>query len=123
MAQALLEITSSKGKLIVMEDVELGHVFAVIPYEKRANPTLIRELREQTLDPWRYVNGVGFVLDLTVWKQQSSIDIDYVKNKIEKYREILDTVFQFLETASAKEPKKKTTKKKKSKKKSKKKKS
>jgi hypothetical protein len=69
-SQVLFEVVGEKGKLMVLEDSEIGHVFAVIPYGKKASPALIHALREQTLDPWRYVEGVGFVLDITAWKKR-----------------------------------------------------
>lgn len=116
MAQRVLEITGEKGRLEVYEDPELGYVYAVIPYQKRISPVALREIREMTLDPWRYVEGVGLVLDITAWRQESGLTIEDVKAKIEgKYREVLDSVLQYLETApaekSAKKKKKKRAKK------------
>lgn len=113
----ILEIQGQKGKLVVVEDPEVGHVFAVIPYGKRATPTLIRELRERTLDPWRYVEGVGFVLDLTAWKSESQLGAEEIKNKVEKYRETIDEVVQMLEEVSNRESEERKAKKKKKKRK------
>jgi hypothetical protein len=115
-SQVLFEIVGERGRLVVLEDSEIGHVFAVIPYEKKANPALIRELREQTLDPWRYVEGVGFVLDITVWKGEAALSLEDMKNKVEKYKMSIDQIFQVLESVASKEAKEKKKKKKKKKK-------
>lgn len=122
MSQVLLELAGERGKLVVAEDPETGHVFAVIPYEKKASPAVVRELREQTLDPWRYVDGVGFVLDITAWNNEASLSLEDVKNKVEKYRGFIDQVFQMLENIASKEAEEKKSKKKKKKKKTRKKK-
>lgn len=116
MSQVLFELAGERGKLVVAEDPETGHVFAVIPYEKKASPAVVRELREQTLDPWRYVDGVGFVLDITAWKNEASPSLEDVKNKVEKYRGFIDQVFQMLENVASKEAEEKKSKKKKKKK-------
>jgi len=116
-SQVLLELAGERGKLVVAEDPETGHVFAVIPYEKKASPAVVRELREQTLDPWRYVDGVGFVLDITAWKNEASLSLEDVKNKVEKYRGFIDQVFQMLENIASKEAEEKKSKKKKTRKK------
>jgi hypothetical protein len=113
--QVLLELAGERGKLVVAEDPETGHVFAVIPYEKKASPAVVRELREQTLDPWRYVDGVGFVLDITAWKNEASLSLEDVKNKVEKYKGFIDQVFQMLENIASKETEEKKSKKKKKK--------
>ncbi len=115
MSQVLLELAGERGKLVVAEDPETGHVFAVIPYEKKAGPAVVRELREQTLDPWRYVDGVGFVLDITAWKNEASLTLEDVKNKVEKYKGFIDQVFQMLENIASKEAEEKKSKKKKKK--------
>lgn len=115
MPQVLLELAGERGKLVVAEDPETGHVFAVIPYEKKAVPAVVRELREQTLDPWRYVDGVGFVLDITAWKNEASLSLEDVKNKVEKYKGFIDQVFQMLENIASKEAEEKKSKKKKKK--------
>lgn len=115
MSQVLFEVAGERGRLVVLEDSEIGHVFAVIPYEKKANPALIRELREQTLDPWRYVEGVGFVLDITVWKGEAALSLEDIKNKVEKYKMSIDQIFQVLESVASKEAKEKKKKKKKKK--------
>lgn len=115
MSQVLLELAGERGKLVVAEDPETGHVFAVIPYEKKASPAVVRELREQTLDPWRYVDGVGFVLDITAWKNEASLSLEDVKNKVEKYKGFIDQVFQMLENIASKEAEEKKSKKKKKK--------
>jgi hypothetical protein len=112
-SQVLLELAGERGKLVVAEDPETGHVFAVIPYEKKASPAVVRELREQTLDPWRYVDGVGFVLDITAWNNEASLSLEDVKNKVEKYRGFIDQVFQMLENIASKEAEEKKSKKKK----------
>jgi hypothetical protein len=109
----LFEVVGEKGKLMVLEDSEIGHVLAVIPYGKKASPALIRELREQTLDPWRYVEGVGFVLDITAWKSEAALSLEDIKNKIEKYKLFIDQIFQLLESATSKESEEKKKKKKK----------
>jgi hypothetical protein len=114
-SQVLLELAGGRGKLVVAEDPETGHVFAVIPYEKKAVPAVVRELREQTLDPWRYVDGVGFVLDITAWKNEASLSLEDVKNKVEKYKGFIDQVFQMLENIASKEAEEKKSKKKKKK--------
>jgi hypothetical protein len=114
-SQVLLELAGERGKLVVAEDPETGHVFAVIPYEKKASPAVVRELREQTLDPWRYVDGVGFVLDITAWNNEASLSLEDVKNKVEKYRGFIDQVFQMLENIASKEAEEKKSKKKKKK--------
>jgi len=114
-SQVLLELAGERGKLVVAEDPETGHVFAVIPYEKKASPAVVRELREQTLDPWRYVDGVGFVLDVTAWKNEASLSLEDVKNKVEKYKGFIDQVFQMLENIASKEAEEKKSKKKKKK--------
>jgi hypothetical protein len=114
-SQVLLELAGERGKLVVAEDPETGHVFAVIPYEKKAGPAVVRELREQTLDPWRYVDGVGFVLDITAWKNEASLSLEDVKNKVEKYKGFIDQVFQMLENIASKEAEGKKSKKKKKK--------
>jgi hypothetical protein len=114
-SQVLLELAGERGKLVVAEDPETGHVFAVIPYEKKASPAVVRELREQTLDPWRYVDGVGFVLDITAWKNEASLSLEDVKNKVEKYKGFIDQVFQMLENITSKEAEEKKSKKKKKK--------
>jgi hypothetical protein len=114
-SQVLLELAGERGKLVVAEDPETGHVFAVIPYEKKAGPAVVRELREQTLDPWRYVDGVGFVLDITAWKNEASLSLEDVKNKVEKYKGFIDQVFQMLENIASKEAEEKKSKKKKKK--------
>ena len=115
MPQVLLELAGERGKLVVAEDPETGHVFAVIPYEKKAVPAVVRELREQTLDPWRYVDGVGFVLDITAWNNEASLSLEDVKNKVEKYKGFIDQVFQMLENIASKEAEEKKSKKKKKK--------
>lgn len=118
----LFEITGERGKLQVVEDTELGYIFVVIPYEKKALPSAVRELREQTLDPWRFVEGYGFILDLSIWRQQSEITIEEVKEKIEnKYKGLVDNIFEIIDKATGASNIKKKKKKKKSKKKSKKK--
>ena len=109
----LFEVVGEKGKLMVLEDSEIGHVLAVIPYGKKASPALIRALREQTLDPWRYVEGVGFVLDITAWKSEAALSLEDIKNKIEKYKSFIDQIFQLLESATSKESEEKKKKKKK----------
>jgi hypothetical protein len=114
-SQVLFELAGERGKLVVAEDPETGHVFAVIPYEKKASPAVVRELREQTLDPWRYVDGVGFVLDITAWKNEASLSLEDVKNKVEKYKGFVDQVFQMLENIASKEAEEKKSKKKKKK--------
>jgi vacuolar-type H+-ATPase subunit I/STV1 len=114
-SQVLFEVVGEKGRLVVLEDSEIGHVFAVIPYEKKANPALIRELREQTLDPWRYVEGVGFVLDITAWKGEAALSLEDIKNKVEKYKASIDQIFQVLESVASKEAEEKKKKKKKKK--------
>jgi hypothetical protein len=114
-SQVLFELAGERGKLVVAEDQETGHVFAVIPYEKKAGPAVVRELREQTLDPWRYVDGVGFVLDITAWKNEASLSLEDVKNKVEKYKGFIDQVFQMLENIASKEAEEKKSKKKKKK--------
>jgi hypothetical protein len=111
----LFEVVGERGRLVVLEDSEIGHVFAVIPYEKKANPALIRELREQTLDPWRYVEGVGFVLDITAWKGEAALSLEDIKNKVEKYKMSIDQIFQVLESVASKEAEEKKKKKKKKK--------
>ncbi|MCU7786528.1 hypothetical protein ODS41_01100 [Pyrobaculum sp. 3827-6] len=123
MDKVLFEVAGERGKVAVYEDSELGHVFAVMPFNGKVNPTILREVREMTLDPWRYVEGIGFLLDLTAWRHESRLDVDDIKNKVEgKYREIIDQVFQYLETAPSKtaEEKKRAKKKRKSRKKTKK---
>lgn len=115
MSQILFEVVGERGRLVVLEDSEIGHVFAVIPYEKKANPALIRELREQTLDPWRYVEGVGFVLDITAWKGEAALSLEDIKNKVEKYKMSIDQIFQVLESVASKEAEEKKKKKKKKK--------
>lgn len=115
MSQVLFEVVGERGRLVVLEDSEIGHVFAVIPYEKKANPALIRELREQTLDPWRYVEGVGFVLDITAWKGEAALSLEDIKNKVEKYNMSIDQIFQVLESVASKEAEEKKKKKKKKK--------
>ncbi|AET31953.1 hypothetical protein [Pyrobaculum ferrireducens] len=123
MDKVLFEVAGERGKVAVYEDSELGHVFAVMPFNGKVNPTILREVREMTLDPWRYVEGIGFLLDLTAWRQESQVDVDDIKNKVEgKYREIIDQIFQYLETAPSKtaEEKKRAKKKRKSRKKTKK---
>jgi hypothetical protein len=120
--KVLFEVAGERGKMVVYEDSELGHVFAVMPFSGKVNPTILREVREMTLDPWRYVEGIGFLLDLTAWRQESRLDVDDIKNKVEgKYREIIDQIFQYLETTLSKtvKEKRKTKKKGKSKKKTK----
>jgi hypothetical protein len=119
-SQVLFEVVGEKGKLMVLEDSEIGHVFAVIPYGKKASPALIRALREQTLDPWRYVEGVGFVLDITAWKSKAALSLEDIKNKIEKYKSFIDQIFQLLESATSKESEEKKKKRKKTSKKTKK---
>jgi hypothetical protein len=114
-SQVLFELAGERGKLVVAEDPETGHVFAVIPYEKKASPAVVRELREQTLDPWRYVDGVGFVLDITAWNNEASLSLEDVKNKVEKYKGFIDQVFQMLENIASKEAEEKKSKKKKKK--------
>jgi hypothetical protein len=109
----LFEVVGEKGKLMVLEDSEIGHVLAVIPYGKKASPALIRALREQTLDPWRYVEGVGFVLDITAWKSEAALSLEDIKNKMEKYKLSIDQIFQLLESATSKESEEKKKKKKK----------
>jgi hypothetical protein len=115
-SQVLFEVVGEKGKLMVLEDSEIGHVFAVIPYGKNASPALIRALREQTLDPWRYVEGVGFVLDITAWKSEAAPSLEDIKNKMEKYKSFIDQIFQLLENAASKSKEKKKKRKKTSKK-------
>jgi len=112
-SQVLFEVVGERGRLVVLEDSEVGHVFAVIPYEKKASPALIRELREQTLDPWRYVEGVGFVLDITAWKGEAGLSLEDIKNKVEKYKASIDQIFQILESVASKEAEEKKKKKKK----------
>ncbi|MEM4437551.1 MAG: hypothetical protein QW680_02810 [Pyrobaculum sp.] len=119
----VFELLGERGKLQVVEDTELGYLFVVIPYEKKASPSVVRELREQTLDPWRFVEGYGFILDLSIWRQQSEVTIEEVKERIEnKYKGLVDKIFEIINKAAAtSSTKKKKKKKKKSKKKSKKK--
>ncbi|MEZ0319309.1 MAG: hypothetical protein ABWK05_04860 [Pyrobaculum sp.] len=113
----LFEIAGEVGKLLVVEDPEVGHVFAIIPINGRVSPATLREVREQTLDYWRYVEGVGLVLDLTAWWQESGMSLEDVKNKVEgKYKEIIDEVYKLVEESRDKESKAKKSKKKRSKK-------
>jgi hypothetical protein len=116
----LFEVVGEKGKLMVVEDSEIGHVLAVIPYGKKASPALIRALREQTLDPWRYVEGVGFVLDITAWKSEAALSLEDIKSKMERYKLSIDQIFQLLENAASKSKEKKKKKRKKTSKKTKK---
>jgi hypothetical protein len=109
-AHVLFEVVGEKGRLVVMEDPETGHVFAVIPYEKKPSPAVVRELREQTLDPWRYVDGVGFVLDITAWRSESSLTMEDVKNKVEKYRGLVDQIFQLFANVASRETEKRKKK-------------
>jgi hypothetical protein len=115
-SQVLFEVVGEKGKLMVLEDSEIGHVFAVIPYGKKASPALIRALREQTLDPWRYVEGIGFVLDITAWKSEAALSLEDIKNKMEKYKLSIDQIFQLLENAASKSKEERKKRKKTSKK-------
>lgn len=114
---SILEIEGRDGKLIVKEDSETGHIYAVVPCKKIA-PHVLRELREQTLDYWRYVEGTGLVLDLTIWSRESGLTLDDIRNKIEgKYREFVDKIFEIIKTSQNVEIKKRRKKKKKAKKK------
>jgi len=117
-AQAVIEIAGEKGKIVVYEDQEIGHVFAVIPYRGRVSPAILKEIKERTLDPWRYVDELGFLLDLTAWRQEAGLTLEDIKNKLEgKYKEIIDDIYQYLESASAKAGEEKKAKRKKRKRK------
>ncbi|MFN7105277.1 MAG: hypothetical protein ACK4M3_01620 [Pyrobaculum sp.] len=107
----LLEIAGQKGRLVVVE--ELGYVFALMPYTKKLVPRAVKEVREQTLDFWRYVPGVGLVLDLTIWREESGLPLEDIKNRVEnKYKDVLDKIFEILEKSSTVSKKKKGKKKK-----------
>ena len=109
----LFEVTGQVGKLLVVEDPEVGHVFAVIPINGRVGPSTLREVREQTLDYWRYVEGVGLVLDLTAWRQEAGLTLEDLKNKLEgKYKEIIDEVYKLEDEGRRKETETKKAKKK-----------
>ncbi len=110
----LLEIEGREGKLIVENDPDTGHIYALVPCGK-VTPHALRELRDQTLDYWRYVEGRGLVLDLTIWSEESGVTLDDVRNKVEKYREV-DRIFEIIKTQQVEVRKKKTKKKKRSKK-------
>ena len=118
----LFEVSGQRGKLQVVEDPEVGHIYAVVPHSGRISPATLREVKELTLDSWRYVNDVGLILDITIWKQEADISLEEIRNRIEgKYKELIDEVAKLLEksskTASAQKARKKKRKSRKSKKK------
>jgi len=116
----LFEVLGQRGKLQVVEDPEVGHIYAVVPHSGKISPATLKEVKELTLDPWRYVDGVGLVLDITAWKQEADISPEEIRNRIEgKYKELVDEVAKLLEegskTSSAQKKRKKKRKSRKSK--------
>lgn len=90
----LFEIANDLGKLVVEEDQETGHVYAVIPLQRKVPPAVLREIRELTMDPWRYVDGVGLVLDVTAWRREAEVTDEEVRSRFERYKEILGEVIK-----------------------------
>lgn len=90
------------GKLAVHHDPELDHVYAVIPLGRRPGRGALEEVRELTMDPWRYVDGLGLVLDLTAWYSQSNVSVEELRARLEgKYSELLSEILKVLESAEA----------------------
>ncbi|MEL9991169.1 MAG: hypothetical protein QXP98_08745 [Thermoproteus sp.] len=105
----------------VVHDRALGYLYANIPVGKRLTREAVREIVTATHDPWRYVDGMGLVLDISAWTHEGDVDVQALSKALEaKYKEILDSIAKIVEEAG--EAKRKTKKKKKRKAKKKKKK-
>jgi hypothetical protein len=95
--RTLLEIAGRRGRLVVVEDPDTGGIYAVVPWRERVAPAKIREVRELTLDYWRHVSGVGLVLDLTAWARESGVTQEDIRERVEKYGELVDRIIDALE--------------------------
>lgn len=115
-----------QGPLVfrIIYDRELDYLYCHIPIDKRITRNVVREISNITHDPWRYVEGLGLVLDLSAWASENGVDPRALGKMYEaKYREILDSVKKILdeakETAGERKRKKKRTKRRSKRKKSK----
>ncbi|MFB6491148.1 MAG: hypothetical protein TU35_007935 [Thermoproteus sp. AZ2] len=105
-------IAEVQGPLVfrIIYDKELGYLFANIPINKRISSSALREIMTITNDPWRYLDGVGLVLDLSAWAQEGDVDVQAIGKALEaKYKEILPVIKEVVDKVQ-------TVKKKKSKK-------
>lgn len=88
------------GRIAVHHDPELDHLYAVIPLERRPGRGTLEGLRDLTMDPWRYVEGLGLVLDLSAWFGQSGLSAEELRARLEgKYGELAAEVARLLERA------------------------
>ncbi|MEZ0249130.1 MAG: hypothetical protein ABWJ97_07625 [Thermoproteus sp.] len=84
----------------VVHDKELGYLYAHIPVGKRLTRETVREIVTATHDPWRYVDGVGLVLDISAWTYEGDVDVQALSKVLEaKYKEILDSIAKMIEEA------------------------
>jgi hypothetical protein len=92
----------------LVHDKELGYLYAHIPVSKRLSGAVVREIRTATHDPWRYVEGVGLLLDISAWTNESDLDPQTIGKTLEaKYKEILDSIKKIIDEASEAKPKRK----------------
>jgi len=95
-------IVEIQGPLVfrLVHDKELGYLYAQIPVGKRLPGAVVREIRTATHDPWRYVEGMGLLLDISAWTNESDLDPQTVGKALEaKYREILDAIKKIVDEA------------------------
>jgi len=94
--RVLKEIGKDK-KILIFYDQELDYLGALVPFDKRIPPRILSEIREVTLDPWRYVDGVGLLLDISAWANESGTDDALIQKLESKYNEILNQIYNLLE--------------------------
>lgn len=118
MSEVVAEI---QGPLVfrIVHDKELGHLYAHIPVEKRLTQAVVREIVTATHDPWRYVDGMGLVLDISAWTNENDLDLQALSKALEaKYKEILDVVKKIIDEAGEAKPRRRKKRGRKKKKKS-----
>lgn len=112
-------IAEVQGPLVfrIIYDKELGYLFANIPINKKISSSALREIMTITNDPWRYLDGMGLVLDISAWAQESEIDVQAIGKALEaKYKEILPAIKEVVDKAKESVKKKKKSRKRKRKK-------
>lgn len=118
MSEVIAEV---QGPLVfrIVHDKELGYLYAQIPVDKKLTQAVVRDIITATHDPWRYVDGLGLILDISAWTGENELDLQAVSKALEaKYKEILDVIKKIVEEAREAKPrrKKKRSRKKKRKK-------
>ncbi len=107
MSEVIAEI---QGSLVfrIVHDKELGYLYAHIPLEKRLTRAAVRDIITATHDPWRYVDGLGLILDISAWTNESELDPQALSRALEaKYKELLDVIKKIAEEARGAKPKRK----------------